>query len=91
VPKARDFVDLMAVEPRYGLDRLCDLAVEKDRGFTPTVFAGMLGGFGRLRREEFELDDARYGQLVHEVERWREYALELAHRRERDLDLGPEL
>jgi len=30
--EARDFVDLMAGEPRYGLDRLCQLAAEKDRG-----------------------------------------------------------
>ena len=33
--EARDFVDLMALEPRYGLDRLCELAAEKDLGFTP--------------------------------------------------------
>lgn len=42
--EARDFVDLMAVEPRYGLDRLCDLAVEKDRGFDLGVFAGISRG-----------------------------------------------
>jgi len=41
--EARDFVDLMAIEPRYGLDRLCQLAAEKDRGFLPNVFADMLG------------------------------------------------
>ncbi len=33
--EARDFVDLMALEPRYGLVRLCQLAAEKDRGFDP--------------------------------------------------------
>ncbi len=93
--EARDFVDLMAVEPLYGLDRLHRLAAEKDRGFTPEVFADMLGRFGRLRREEFEVDDARYEQLAHTVERWRTHALELARRpnisRDRGLDLGPEL
>jgi hypothetical protein len=93
--EARDFVDLMAVEPRYGLDRLCQLAAQKDHGFTPTVFAQMLGRFNRLRREEFELDDARYGQLGEDVERWRERALEVANRpelrHEREVDLGPEL
>jgi hypothetical protein len=93
--EARDFVDLMAVEGRYGLDRLCELAVEKDRGFTPEMFAEMLGQFGRLRSEEFGLDQSTYEQLVREVERWREHAIELAQRREpgRDsgLDLGPEL
>ncbi len=35
--EARDFHDLMAVESRYGLDRLCKLVAEKDRGFTPAV------------------------------------------------------
>lgn len=67
--EARDFVDLLAVESRYGLDRLCQLAVEKDRGFTPTVFAEMLGTFRRLRRDEFDLDDTRYRQLTDAVER----------------------
>ena len=93
--EARDFVDLMAVEPRYGLDRLCRLAAEKDRGFDPRVFAEMLDAFGRLRREEFELDDAAYEQLGQAVERWRERAVELASgpgpARELGADHGPEL
>lgn len=78
--EARDFADLMAVEPRYGLDRLCQLAEEKDRGFHLGVFAEMLSHFSRLRREEFELDDARYEQLRKTVERWREHAIKLAQR-----------
>jgi hypothetical protein len=86
--EARDFVDLLALEPRYGLERLCRLAAEKDRGFAPAVFAEMLGRFGRLRRDEFELDDARYERLAREVDRWRERALELARGRERGSDLG---
>jgi hypothetical protein len=93
--EARDFVDLMAVEPRYGLDRLCQLAAEKDRGFSPTVFADMLGRFSRLRREEFELDDARYERLAHEVGRWRErsrgFSCGPELRRDRDVELGPEI
>lgn len=80
--EARDFVDLMAAEPRYGLDRLFDLASEKDRGFLPGVFAEMLKRFGRLRREEFELDDAGYERLRHTVERWHERASDLAHRQD---------
>jgi hypothetical protein len=59
----------MAVEPRYGLDRLCRLAAEKDLGFAPSIFADMLDAFRRLRRDEFELDDARYEQLRHDIER----------------------
>ncbi len=35
----RDFVDLAAVVDRYGLDRLFELAADKDRGFNPGVFA----------------------------------------------------
>lgn len=78
--EARDFEDLMALEPRYGFDRLCELAADKDRGFLPEVLAEMLGHFGRLRRDEFELDDARYQQLARLVEGWRERARELAGR-----------
>ena len=84
--EARDFVDLMEVEPRYGLDRLCRLAAEKDRGFSPAILAEMLARFSRLRRDEFELDNARYAQLGHDVERWRELAIEL----DRGRDLGLE-
>jgi hypothetical protein len=93
--EARDFVDLMALEPRYGLDRVCRLAAEKDRGFSPEVFAEMLARFQRLRRDEFELDDARYEQLGRDVARWRERALELGLRRDfergQGRNLGPEL
>jgi hypothetical protein len=80
--EARDFVDLMAVEPRYGLDHLCRLAAEKDRGFVPSVLAEMLGRFDRLRREEFGLDSARYEQLAVAVDQWRRRARELARERE---------
>jgi hypothetical protein len=55
----------------------------------------MLGAFGRLRRDEFEVDDPGYERLVEQVEQWRAIAVELAHRLEmehgRDLDAGPEL
>lgn len=94
--EARDFVDLMAVEGRYGLDRLCELAAKKDLGFTPALFVEMLGRFGRLRREEFEIDDLSYDQLGRELDGWRQHAIELSHQREhprgreqgRGLDLG---
>jgi len=86
--EARDFIDLMAIESRYGFDRLCRLAAEKDRGFTPAVLAEMLGQFRRLGREEFELDDARFEQLSRDVERWRGRAIELSHP---PPDLGLEL
>lgn len=86
--EARDFADLMALEPRYGLDRLCDLAAKKDLGFEPALFAEMVSRFDRLRRDEFELDDAEYEQLRGEVRRWHERALERHRADERDR--GPE-
>jgi hypothetical protein len=86
--EARDFVDLVALEPRYGLERLCELAVQKDLGFDPGVFADMLTRFDRLRRDEFELEDTQYERLRGEVARWREQMIELARRQERARDLG---
>jgi predicted nucleotidyltransferase component of viral defense system len=71
--EARDFADLCAIEPLHGLDHLLELAAEKDRGFD--VFAEMLARFGRLRREEFELNDPAYEDLVVAVKKWRQRAL----------------
>ena len=88
--EARDFVDLMALEPRYGLDRLCALATEKDRGFTPVLFAEMLDRFPRLRQDEFGIDAQEYEQLAREIVRWRKRAIELSERRELGRDLGPD-
>ncbi len=81
----------MALEPRYGLDRLCQLAADKDRGFRTSILAEMLGRFDRLRRDEFGLDDRRYEQLRREVERWRARALELAREREMERGHGRDL
>jgi hypothetical protein len=60
-------------------------------GFTPAVFAEMLGRSGRLRRDEFELEEVHYEKLAREVERWSRRALELAHESERGSDLGLDL
>jgi hypothetical protein len=72
--EARDFVDLAAVEARYGLDRLFELAAEKDHGFTHEMFAEMAGRFSRLRPEEFGLDRQQYEQLERKVLEWQELA-----------------
>jgi hypothetical protein len=80
--EARDFADLMVLEPRYGLDRLFQLAAEKDRGFRPGVFVEMLDSFKRLRRDEFDLDDQRYTELTEAISRWRAQALQIARRLE---------
>ena len=69
--EARDFIDLMAVEPLYGLERLCRLAVQKDTGFNPAVLVEMMGRFDRLRPDEFGVDERDYAALKQAVERWR--------------------
>ena len=81
--EARDFEDLKALEGRYGLERLFQLASEKDRGFDPAVFAEMLDRFGRLGRAEFQLADDRYEALSRAVRAWRETALQVAQERQR--------
>jgi hypothetical protein len=47
-----DFIDLAAVEPKkYDFERLCELAADKDRGFSPRVFGEMLYRFDRPQVE----------------------------------------
>lgn len=72
--EARDFVDLAAIEERYGLERLFELAAEKDRGFTPEMFVEMAGRFTRLRQDEFGLDASQYEELARRVAAWQEDA-----------------
>jgi hypothetical protein len=72
--EARDFVDLAAIEGRYGLAHLFELAAEKDRGFTPEMFAEMAGRFSRLRRDEFGIEPAEYEDLKRRVAAWRQLA-----------------
>lgn len=74
--EARDFVDLAAVASRYGLERLFEHAAEKDRGFTPEMFAEMAGRFSRLRIDEFDIDANEYEELARRVDGWREQALD---------------
>jgi hypothetical protein len=70
--EARDFVDLAAIEQRYGLEHLFELAADKDGGFTPELFAEMAGRFSRLREDEFDLDADAYRELARRVNGWRE-------------------
>ena len=89
--EARDFIDLAAVEPKYDFARLCELAAEKDRGFSPHVFGEMLYRFDRLQRREFEIDDERFQQLGPIVQRWRDRARDLAQRQMLSRDRGDDL
>jgi predicted nucleotidyltransferase component of viral defense system len=70
--EARDFVDLAALEPRFGLEHLCELAVVKDGGFDRQVFFEMLGRFGRLPRDEFDVDEDTFQSTAESVRRWRQ-------------------
>lgn len=68
--QARDFVDVAALVERFGLERLCELAKEKDPGFSRPVLRDMLGGFDRFDQTDFGLDDAAYAQLARQVRQW---------------------
>jgi len=72
------------------LDRLCQLAAEKDLGFTPALFAEILDRFPRLRQEEFGIDAQKYEQLAREIVGWRKRAVELSHRRKLGQDRHPD-
>jgi hypothetical protein len=69
--QARDFIDVAALVERFGLNRLCSLAKEKDAGFSRTVLRDMLGGFNRFDQTDFGLDDTTYAELAHQVRQWR--------------------
>jgi Nucleotidyl transferase AbiEii toxin, Type IV TA system len=90
--EARDFADLRAVESLFGLARLCELAKEKDPGFSLEVFGDMLGRLGRLRRDEFELNDSSFAELRGAVEEWRnEVDMLIVRQNLQRHDRGPEL
>lgn len=57
------------MEKRFGLERLCELAAEKDPGFRPSILADSLKGFYRLPRNEFDITDADFERLARAVER----------------------
>lgn len=69
--QARDFVDVAALVDRFGLERLCELASEKDAGFSRSVLVEM-GSFGRLRPAEFGMSQSAYDELGRAVEQWRQ-------------------
>jgi hypothetical protein len=70
--QARDFVDVAALVDRFGLERLCELASEKDAGFSRSVLVEMLGSFGRFRPDEFGMSMSAYDALARAVEQWRQ-------------------
>jgi hypothetical protein len=51
----RDLIDVHALAQRYGFDRLCELAAEKDRGFNLSALADALGSTRRIPEDGFEV------------------------------------
>jgi hypothetical protein len=72
----RDFIDLAALLHLFDRRDFFKLAVQKDPGFTPGVFAAMAKRIDALLRREFELDDNSYDSLQRDVVRWRLLSLD---------------
>jgi hypothetical protein len=59
------------------LERLCQLAAEKDPGFDRTILAEMMNRIDRLPRSEFGIEDDEYERLRQSVEMLRDELLGL--------------
>lgn len=68
--QARDFIDVAALADRFGFDRLCELAKEKDPGFSLTVLRDMLGSFNRFTPEDLGIPAADHDHLTKAVHAW---------------------
>lgn len=89
--QARDFLDVRALIERFGLERMCQLASEKDRGFSRVVLAEMLGSFDRLAADELGIDEPDRRSLAGSVQRWREALTNASPRSIERSDRGPDL
>ncbi len=69
--EARDFIDLAALEPLFPLHNLFQLAAQKDLGFDVDVFRQMANRIDRLPRDEFDIDDETYRQVLARTEAWK--------------------
>ena len=50
--ESRDYIDFQGLLDRFDIDRLCELAGDKDGGFTPDQLADALGYFDRVPATE---------------------------------------
>jgi hypothetical protein len=86
----RDFIDLAQLAERFSLDDLVSLAKAKDRGLDLEVLVAFMARVASLPREDFELDDRSYRQLIATVDGWRETLHEaLGQQRARQRDNPP--
>lgn len=60
----RDYVDFAALNRRYSVDQMCQLAARKDTGFDPTRLAGRLRRFSELAPRVFRLGHEEYTELA---------------------------
>jgi hypothetical protein len=89
--QARDFVDVSALIDNFGLERMCQLASEKDPGFSRVVLHEMLGSFDRFTAEELGIDEPTQRELARSVQRWRSALAGLARPSIDPHDQGPGL
>ena len=75
---ARDFVDVRALEEIFGWERLCELAGDKDLGFSRRYLAEGMAKIDGLDRDQFPMDDRRYDELRQWALRSRPTLLEIA-------------
>ncbi len=69
--EARDFADVFALAQCYDTDLLLRRAVEIDTGFSPTVFAIMLGSLGRFTDDEIPIAPEQVAPLRDFFQQWR--------------------
>lgn len=70
---------------------MCQLASEKDRGFSHAVLVEMLGSLDRLTADELGIDEPDRRSLAASVQRWREALTRPATRSIHPSDRGPDL
>jgi len=68
----RDFVDVYSLVPRFGKERLLELAAERDYGFDLWVFAQALHEVGRIDPEEFPIASERRDEMIAFFNEWAE-------------------
>jgi Nucleotidyl transferase AbiEii toxin, Type IV TA system len=84
---ARDLVDVAALSERYPLERLCELAAEKDAGFDRRVFADALSAAAAHSDAAFAelgLEPETVAALRAAAARWRSQLLDAADVRAAD-------
>lgn len=75
--QARDFIDVEALVGRFGLDRLCALAAEKDRGFSRSVLREVLATFDRFSAADLGMDEPGRQRLAAAVRHWEKQLMPL--------------